>query len=331
VFLINVPVGIASLALTWVFVSDSEQTKADRRALLAKGLRIDYVGFALVIIGFGTLQIILDRFAPDDGFGSSFVSWLTVTSAVSLTSLVFWELWHPQPLINLRLLKSRAFSVSCVVLFLFGFIIISSTQLTPQLTQTLLGYDATTAGMTLGMGGLFTIFIMPIAGIITGKLAQPKWLVFVALLGIAGATHYASTLNLNMAFSDVSRARVLLVVWLPFIFIPLSAVQFNGVPADKNNDASAILSLMRNLGGSVGISVATTELAWRGQFHHARLADHVTVTGPALADIASRVVTQASILSYLDVFTILSVVALCASPLALLLPKVPKNATVGAH
>ena len=334
VFLINLPFGTLSLILTWLFVYDSPTVQADRRRLLDRGLKIDYMGFVLVALGFGTLQIVLDRFERDDGFSSPFILTFAVVSGVSLVSLVVWELIHPQPVMNLRLFKIPAFAISNVVMFLFGFIIISTTQLVPQLTQELLGYDATTAGMTLGMGGILSLFIMPIAGVVTGRLIQPRWLIFSALLGTAGALHYAASLNLNASFWNLSASRMLQVFWLPFIFIPLSAVQFTGVPPDKNSDASAIINLMRNLGGSWGVSIVTTELAWRGQFHHERLAEHITPYngygfGSNLVAIGQRVQQQAAIMSYLDVFTILSLIALCAAPIVLFLPNIQKGAPAG--
>ncbi len=177
---------------------------------------------------------------------------------------------------------------------------------------------------------------MPLAGIVTGRLIQPKWLIFSALLGTAGALNYASGLDLDISFWNVSISRMLQVFWLPFIFIPLSAVQFTGVPPDKNSDASAIINLMRNLGGSWGVSIATTQLQWRGQFHHARLAEHVTPYngygfGVPLGPISQAVQTQATILSYLDVFTILAVISLAAAPLVLFLPNLPKGAPAGGH
>ncbi len=336
VFLINLPFGGLSMALTWLFVYDSPLLQEDRRKLLARGLKIDYLGFALVVLGFGTLQVVLDRFEREDGFSSPFILTLSLVSVVSLVSLVVWELVHPQPIMNLRLFKIPAFAISNVVMFLFGFIIVSTTQLLPQLTQELLGYDATTAGLTLGLGGVLSLFIMPLAGVVTGRLIQPKWLIFSALLGTAGALNYAAGLNLDMSFWNVSMSRMLQVFWLPFIFIPLSAVQFTGVPPDKNSDASAIINLMRNLGGSWGVSVATTELQWRGQFHHARLAEHVTPYngygfGVPLGPISQAVQTQATILSYLDVFTILAIISLVAAPLVLFLPNLPKGAPAGGH
>lgn len=334
VFFINLPVGVVSLVLTYLFVYDSPLVKEDRRKLLAKGFRIDYVGFGLVALGFGTLQVVLDRFEREDGFSSPFTTGFATVAAFSLVSLIAWELWVAQPIVNLRLFKSRAFAISNVVMFFFGFILIATTQLTPQLTQELFGYDATTAGMTLALGGMISIVIMPIAGIVTGKLVQPRWLVFMALAGTAYAMYFASFFDLDTPFLSFSLARAVQVVWLPFLFIPLSAVQFIGVPADKNNDASALINLMRNLGGSVGVAVATTELAWRNQFHHERLAEHVTpfngfTPGPALQAIAGAVTRQAAILSYLDVYWILAIAALVVCPLALFLPKMPKGAPIG--
>jgi DHA2 family multidrug resistance protein len=336
VFLINLPVGAISLVLTWLFVHDSPLVMKERKERLARGVKVDYVGFLLVAIGFGCLQVVLDRFERDDGFSSTFISGFAIASGLSLVALVVWELWVEQPIVNLRLLKIPAFAISNVVMFAFGFMIVSTTQLLPQLTQELLGYDAMTAGMTLGAGGAITLFFMPLAGVVTGRLIQPKWLIMSAMLGIAGALHYASSLNLNASFFNISASRVLQVIWLPFVFIPLSAVQFQGVPPAQNNEASAIVNLMRNLGGSFGVSLVTTELAWRTQFHHARLVEHVTPYngygfGVPLGPIAAAVSRQASILSYLDVFTILSFVALAIVPFTWFLPNIPKGAPAGGH
>jgi DHA2 family multidrug resistance protein len=247
VFLINFPVGVLSLALAGMFVSDSKLVKEERRALLAKGLRIDYFGFVLVAVGFGCLQIVLDKFEREDGFSSPFICWLAGISAVALVTLVFWELWVRQPIVNLRLFKSSAFAISCTVMFAFGFIINSTTQILPQFTQALLGYDATNAGLTLGLGGLVTLFFMPIAGIVTGRVFQPKWLVLMSLAGTGIALFNSAGLNLNISFWDVSLSRLYQVIWLPFLFIPLSAVQFVGIPPKENNNASALINMITAL------------------------------------------------------------------------------------
>jgi DHA2 family multidrug resistance protein len=333
-FLINLPVGLLSLTLVQLFVVEPEALREDRRRLLRGGLRVDYLGIGLTVLGFGALQIMLDRYERDDGFSSSFITTLAMVGGLCLGALVLWELRHPRPAVNVGLLRSRAFAVSALVMFLFGFMLISTTQLIPQLAQTLLNYDATTAGMTLGIGGLITLVTMPLAGAITGRLVQPKWLILVALAGTGWALSSAARLNLDISFWTMSLARATQVVWLPFVFIPLSAVSYVGVPPDRTNEASALINLMRNLGGSVGVSFTTTMLQERLQFHHARLAEHVTpydgfAWNTPLAPVDQLVQAQAGIMSYLDIFWLLGLLGLCIWPLALLLPRMPKGAAAG--
>jgi DHA2 family multidrug resistance protein len=244
---------------------------------------------------------------------------------------VAWELFHPQPAVNVRLLRSRAFAISCAVMFLFGFPLISSTQLLPQLAQTLLNYDARTAGLTLGVGGLVTLVLMSLAGVVTGRLNQPKWLILVALAGTGWALYAGARLDLDIGFWNLSMLRMMQAMWLPFVFIPLSAVSYVGVPPDRTNEASALINLMRNLGGSVGVSFTTTLLQQREQFHHARLAGHITAyNGYAwntpLAPVDALAQAQAGIMSYLDIFWLLGVLGLLIWPLALFLLRLPKGA-----
>ena len=231
---------------------------------------------------------------------------------------------------NVRLLRSRAFAVSCLVMFLFGFMLISTTQLLPQLTQTLLSYDPTTAGLTLGVGGLATLIIMPLAGAITGRLVQAKWLILIVLAGTGWALYSGAWLDLDISFWNIAMLRLTQVVWLPFVFIPLSAVSYVGVPPSRTNDASAMINLMRNLGGSVGVSFTTTMLEDQLQFHHERLAEPITAyNGYAwntpLAPIDAIIQAQAGIMSYLDIFFLLGMLGLCIWPLALLLPRMPRG------
>lgn len=334
VFLINIPVGVLSLSLVHWLVVEPKVLQDERRALLARGLDIDFTGLSLVVIGFGTLQIMLDRYEQDDGFSSGFILTLAFISFAALLLLVIWELYHPHPVVDLRLLGYKSFAVSCGLMFMIGFLLISTTQLLPQLTQSLLGYDATTAGMTLGLGGVATLLLMPIAGIVTGRVFQPKWLILVAVFGLAGSLLLASRLNLNVGFWNISFVRITQVIWLPFLFIPLSAVSYIGMPPNKNNEASAIFNLMRNLGGSVGVSFVTSLLQERVQVHHARLAEHITAYngygwGTALAHVNSMVQAQAAVMSYLDVFWVLGLLALCFAPFILLLPRTPRHISLG--
>ena len=326
VFLINLPFGLLSLTLTHFFVYDSPSLKEERRQRLARGVKLDYVGFALIVLGFGALQIFLDRFERDDGWSSSFIATLGVIWIVSLIALVVWEWFHPQPIMDVKLWGVRSFAICSVVMFLFGAIIISTTQLIPQLVQDLLGYDATLAGLTLAAGGVCSVFIMPAAGLLTGRVFQPKWEICVALVGVGCGLYYTTGLDVDISFWSASLSRILLVVWLPFIFIPLSAVSYVGVPPAKNPEASALINLVRNLGGSVGVSVTTAELAWRGQFHWERLREHLNPYNPNLggqppAAFAHALRQQSAMLSYIDVFYLMAMFAFCAAPLAIFLPR----------
>ena len=336
VFLINLPVGMLSLGLVGWLVTEPPLLQQERRALLSKGLDVDYIGLMFVVLGFGALQIMLDRYEIDDGFNSGFITALCVLTVVSLGSLVVWELFHPHPVVNVRMLGYRSFGTCCGLMFLVGFLLISTTQLLPQLAQSLLGYDATSSGMTLAVGGIATLFIMPMSGILTGRVVQPKWLILVAVLGIGGSMISASRLSLDASFWTLSTQRVLQVMWLPFLFIPISAVSYVGLPPSRSNEGSALINLMRNLGGSVGVSFVTTMLQERTQFHHARLAEHITAYngygwGTALAPVDAMVQAQAAIMSYLDIFWLLGVLALLVSPAILLLPTVPKGTVSAGH
>jgi DHA2 family multidrug resistance protein len=336
VFLINLPVGCISLVLTWLFVVDSPRLLANRAALLKKGLRIDYVGFALVVIGFGTLQLVLDRFEREGGWGSPFVNLYGSICVAGLITLVVWEWYHPQPVMNIRLLRSKAFAISNVLMFMLGFVLLSSTQLLPQLAQTLMGYDAQTSGLTLGLAGIGTILFMPLAGILTGRVVQPRILACMAFAGVSFAMWYAASLDLTIGFWDLSKVRLLQAVWMPFLFIPITSISLVGVPPDKNNEASALVNLMRNLGGSFGISYTTTLLTYRQQFHHARLAEHFTPYngygfGVPLSQTVQAIDRQSGMLTYIDLFQVLAIASLLASALALLMPRLPKGQAAAAH
>jgi len=334
VFLINLPIGMMSLTLTYFFVYEPKALVEERRKLLRGGLSVDYVGFALVVLGFGTLQIVLDRYERDDGFSSTFISTLAAICFVSLTTLVIWEAFNRQPVMNVRLLTIPSFAISCAVMFIIGFMLISTTQLLPQFSQELMGYDAITAGLTLSLGGVLTVVMMPMAGFVSGHV-QPKWLLFGALGMTAFSLYHLTGLDTSVSFWTLTDARMLQVVALPFLFIPITAASYNGIPPDKTNEASAIINLMRNLGGSVGVSFTTTMLQQREQFHHERLAESVTrysdPHGRTLAQIGRVVETQASVLSYVDVFFVLAVIALVFTPLVLFLRNVPKGASTGGH
>ncbi len=336
IFLINLPVGIMALTLIWFLVDEPPAVVEDTRKFRANFIP-DWLGFVLVAITFGCLQVVLDRFNQDDGFASLKITLFFATCVFSAVALVWWELRHPQPVFDVRLFKYRSFATACLLMFLFGLTLYSTTQLIPQLAQTLLGYDSLKSGEALALGGLTAAFMMPIAGFI-GRKVPGKYVLMAAFVATGFAFLHAAHLNLQMGFSDLSMARVYQSLALPFLFVTLTSAGYVGIPPDKNSEASAIINLMRNLGGSVGVSAATTALAWRTQFHHLRLSEHVSsfdvgpgsFAGTALASAQNQVQMQAQGLSYFDVFWLFGIAALCVAPITLLLKKPPPGAA-SAH
>jgi DHA2 family multidrug resistance protein len=336
IFLINIPIGLVALSLIYMLVDEPQAVREDTKNFRANFIP-DWLGFVLVALTFGCLQVVLDRFQQDDGFASLSIVLFSTVCVFSAVSLVLWELRHPQPVFDVTLFKTRSFAVACVLMFMLGFIIYSTTQLVPQLAQTLLNYNALDAGKILTLGGVAAAVLMPVAGF-AGKIIAPKYLVFAAFSLCGVVFIYTAHLNLQIAFIDLSLARVYQGIALPFLFVTLTTVGYVGIAPEKNPAASAIINLMRNLGGSVGVSVATTAVVWRTQFHHARLAEHISPLAPlgrSLSGLSARaaqavVQTQAQGMSYFDVYYLFGVAALVVAPLAFIL-KNPAKGDASAH
>jgi len=358
VFLINIPVGFLSLFLTNQLITDPPAFTEERRRIKASGkARIDYVGILLFAVGFGCLEVVLDKGQEDDWFGSPFITWFTVISVIALVTVVIWELHHKDPVVDLSLLGNRNFALACALFFLFGFILFCSTVLMPQLLQTLDRYDATTAGMALTPGALVIVAMAPFIVRLT-PIVGPKRLIFIGFFVLAVAVWHLSQLDLTADYWVFARARMLQGFGLGFLIVPITQVAYSYLPAEKNNKASSLTNLFRNEGGSFGITFANTVLAQRAQFHQSILAQHATpdnsiyrdwlrhVTdafvhaGYSAFEAANRAEAQlydvlnqqASLLSYLDCFTGLIVAAGAGTVLALTIKKFrPPGKPANAH
>ena len=340
IFLINVPVGIASLALVQTFVTEPEVLKRERKQKLAKGLKVDWVGFLLVAIGLGCLSLTLDRGEREDWFASSFILTTTALSVTALVALVFWEFNQKEPIVNLKLLRSRNFSIALFVMLTTGLILFGTTQLIPQLLQQVLGYSATDAGLALTAGGVVTIMAMPLVGTLAGRI-DTRFLLFPALCVTAASLYHLSHLNAEISFADAAWARAFQALALPFLFVPINTVAFVGLPADQTNQGSALLNVARNLGGTFGISWAQTIIAQRQQVHQSQLVEGLNPLNPEyslglgrigdlvgtatdstmtqLGILYGQVQKQASVLAFLDTFHVLMIFVICVAPLTLLL------------
>jgi DHA2 family multidrug resistance protein len=334
IFLINVPVGILSLFLTWMIVprylgAEKELGRAGRRSF-----RVDYIGFILVAIGLGFLQLVLDKGEREDWFSSGLIVWGAAISAVSLLLLVIWEFRRDDPIVDLPLLRNKNFFASNAVMFVVGFILYTSTELLPQMVQSQLGYNATLAGLVLTPGGFATMATMPLVGFLVGRV-QPRNLVAFGLVMEAAALFYMTGFDSQISYNTVLLARILQASGLGFLFVPINSAAFIGIPAAKRNNASALVNLSRNMGGSFGISLAQTWLSRRSQFHQLRLAEHTSKFDPAyqhslrhlaavhrdngvsafqaarqaLGDFYHTLQQQAEMLAFVDVFWVLAVIA----------------------
>jgi DHA2 family multidrug resistance protein len=337
IFLINVPVCLLSLFLAGMILVDPPAIIKERKDALKDGLKIDFLGFILVAVGLACLQVVLDKGTEDDWFASDFILIFAVVSAISLTALVFWELNHDDPIVDIPLMKNRNFSAAMIVMFVTGFILISTTQMLPQFLQTIMGYTATKAGLALTAGGAATLLMMPVVGGLLRKV-QPRYMIAFGLIVESLACYHLRGLNTQVSFWHVAVARMAQGFGLPFLFVPITTVAYAGIPANKSNNASALINTMRNLGGSFGISLAVGLLAKRGQFHHARLAETATVftrvqTGfkGSLSSLAQAVARQAEMWSYIDVFMFLAVLSACIVPFAFLLRNVKPGEEHAAH
>ena len=246
--------------------------RARRRSggkILDGGVKFDYLGCFFVGTGLACLEVVLDEGERNDWFGSTFIVVFAVIAAASLVALVVWEWGHEDPLVDVRLIFSRHFGACFAVMLGVGAILITTTQFLPQLLQSRFGYNATLAGVVLLPGGLATLLFMPVGGILASKV-QPKYLIAVGM-GCAGAAMlYLTRLNPNTGFSFAAWSRIFLGVGLPFMFIPITSASYDGLPPGKIDQASGLINVARNLGGSIGVSLAQTLLAQRNQFHQSR-------------------------------------------------------------
>ncbi len=270
IFYINIPVGILSLLLTSVLVSDPPYMK---KAKVKDGFRVDYIGIGLISLGLGSMQIILDKGQREDWLASGLIQVFAVLMVVGLISAIFWELRQDHPVVDLRMLKNRNFAIATTAMFFLGFVLYSSTVLIPQMLQQLLGYTAEMAGLALSPGGAVIMLMMPVAGFLVSRVDTRAMISFgcivcsVSLFVMAGW-------NLQLDYRHAVYGRMLQSFGLAFLFIPINVSAFAYVPKELTNMGTGIINLARNIGASVGIATVTTWLERRTQAHTARLVEH---------------------------------------------------------
>ena len=352
VFFINVPVGIASLLLSSrVLVDPPHLVEAKKRVG-----PIDSIGLGLIAVGLGALEYVLDKGQEEDWFNSHTIVIFSTIAAVSLVSFVLWEWRQEHPVVEVRLFKNGTFAVSSLMMLVLGMALYGSTVLLPQYLQVWMGYSAQDAGMVLSPGGVTVILLLPIVGRLISKVDSRYLIAFGFLILSAALFHMAHTLYPGIDFRTAVLIRMYQSCGLAFLFVPINTLVYSGVPPQKNNQVSGIVNLARNMGGDIGISLVTTLIARRSQFHQARLVDHVVpssdlsarlsamaqhlqqlgvgaaqATKMAYGQLYGQVTRQAQTLAYLDALLLLSVFTAIMVPAVLLTRKARAGAAAMGH
>jgi DHA2 family multidrug resistance protein len=328
IFFINLPVGILALLLILQLVEDPPWLKRVSGA----GVKFDYVGIALLTLGVGALQVMLDKGQEDDWFGSHFILTLAVLATAGLVSFALWEWFYENPIVELRLFKNLNFLGANGMMFVLGILLFSSLVMMPLFLQSLAGYTAESAGLVLSGGGLLLLFLMPVTGVLSSKV-QARYLMAFGWLTLSVGMYISSRqLDLQISFRSASLLRLVQVFGLGFLFVPINLVSYVGMPAEKSNSVAGLINFMRNIGSSVGTSMVTTLIARRSQVHQVYLVANVTPGRPAVggaaaglsthlvasgvqAELALRkayallyqsVIAQAATLAYIDTYLVLA-------------------------
>ncbi len=339
VFYINIPVGVASIVMTKLYIFDPPYLRAENR-------RVDYWGIGMLAVGIGALQVVLDKGQEEDWFSSHMITALAIVSAIMLVALVIHELTTDDPVVDLRVFKARSYAVGVFLMTVVGFVLYGSMVLLPIMLQTLLGYPPLQAGIAMAPRGVGSFFMMPITGIMTGRFDARKLLSSGLLIG--GLTLvWLARLNLQAGYWDIFWPQLIQGVGMSLLFVPLTTVAMDPIPRERMGNATSLFNLMRNIGGSVGIALTSTMLArhqqsttlllgsnvtpydpasrsmflqMRGAFMAAG-ADAATATNRAYAALFGMVQRQASMVSFVGIFQLLGILFIALIPLVLLMQR----------
>jgi DHA2 family multidrug resistance protein len=347
VFYINIPVGLASVIMTRLFIFDPPYLRREGRG-------IDFWGISLLTLGVGALQVVLDKGQEADWFASHWITTLAIAAIIALGIFIYRELSARDPVVHLNVFKQRTYSAGVFVMTVLGFVLYGSMLLLPVFLQTLLGYPALDAGIAMAPRGLGSFLMMPLVGTVLGKF-DPRKVLAVGLTGASWSLYALSKLNLSAGYWDIFWPQFIQGASIAMVFVPLTTATMDPISREEMGNATSIFNLMRNLGGSCGIAAATTYLFRREQFHTFQLGAHVTAAVPgterflegiqgalvargsdpvaaahqAYGAIWGMVLRQASMISFVDTFRVMGIVFLLVIPL-LFLMKRPRGQGRGA-
>ena len=350
IFFINIPVGLIALALMQRFIHDPQWIKN------ARPPRLDMIGFGFMSLWLGAQEVLLDKGQEEDWFGSHFINLMLILAVVGLVAFVIRALTARESFVDLRVLKNYNFTLGLVLMFCAGVTLYGMTAIIPLFLESLMGYTALQSGLAMIPRGLGALVAMPLAGRLVGKVPG-RYLVAGGFLSFGLASLALSRISLDVSpwimfwplfFSGVSIA---------FMFVPLNTIALGSLKPEQIGNASGIFNLMRNVGGSVGISLVTTLVARAAQMHQTILAARMTPYDAAyrstlqattsalaahstLADAQQQAVgtmyhtllSQANLLAYLDNFRWFALICVICVAGALILKNVKSHGgPIAAH
>jgi DHA2 family multidrug resistance protein len=350
-FYINIPVGILAVIMITRFVHDPPYIKH------AKVGPFDNIGFGLLVVWTGCLQIVLDKGQEDDWFGASWVRWSVAALVVALI-LWIWHSWtHRDGLLDLHVLKDRNFRTGCILVALLGMCIYITVAILPLYYQEILGYTAFTAGLVVGPRGIGSFIGSLLIGFLGSRIDNRK-LLTVGFLGFAVCAFIFGQVNLDIGPYTLLIPITLTGFALSFVFVPMSTIMMSTIPNREMGNATGLANMLRNIGGSIGISMATTALIRRSALHQTYIGANLTSStavfqqksaliaaylghrlGPAQARPGSMgllydlMEQQAALKAYVDVFRWTALLAILCVGVTWLFKKPPKHAAPppGAH
>ena len=346
IFYINLPVGFLALFMVNIFVEDPPYIRDAFRGA------IDYLGFGLMAIWLGTLQLLLDKGQEADWFKADWIRWLAGASVVALIAFIIRELRHQAPIVQLRILQNRNFSVGTLITGLYGFVIYGSTALLPLFLQTLMGYPAKDSGLAVSPRGIGAMLSMVVVGVLV-KYVDGRMLLACGFGLLGYSTLLLSNVNLGISMASVALPNLLNGFASGFIFVPLTTITMSRLHKEEVGNAAGIFNLMRNIGGSIGIATVTTFLVRSSQVHQNYLVTNIAAKSPvmnrmlqglqaklsiegfdgytahrkALAMLYGAIQQQAALLSYADNFRMLGFLSLLCMPLAIFFHRVKKHSS----
>jgi MFS transporter, DHA2 family, multidrug resistance protein len=334
IFYINLPIGLLAMYLASVYIFDPPYIKKPEG-------RIDYQSLLFIIIGLGSLEVVLSRGERFDWFSSHYIQFFLVLALLGLALFIWRSITYRHAMVDLSVLKNREFSAGLFLCFFQYFVLYATLVTLPLFVQEMMGYTATWAGLILAPGGMASLFSMLLGGRLIERV-DARWLLLFGVLIMLVSLRMLSDLTLDVTFGYLAIARGLQGFGTGFLFISVAAAAYRTLPASKMGSATSLYNLLRNESSSIGIAIASTLLARRSQFHLSRLVAHINPFNPAfqerlahgdslfatrsslppveapqltMAAIHHQLERQAMVMSYLDIFWIMSVVLICFIPL----------------